>query len=128
MLTSPKVLVLDEALASVDARAEAAIKRALATWFADATVLHVAHRLSAISDVERVLVFEDGALVEDGTPAADLPNQLSPEDKEARKDELTSFFQDSATAWAENQVGKELRVIIDSSERSTVNVAGSTPS
>ena len=69
MLTSPKVLVLDEALASVDARAEA-IKRALATWFADATVLHVAHRLSAISDVERVLVFEDGALVEDGTPAA----------------------------------------------------------
>ena len=33
-------------------------------------MLHVAHRLSAISDVERVLVFEDGALVEDGTPAA----------------------------------------------------------
>ena len=35
----------------------------------DATVLHVAHRLSAIADVERVLVFEDGELVEDGSPA-----------------------------------------------------------
>ena len=33
-------------------------------------MLHVAHRLSAIADVERVLVFEDGELVEDGSPAA----------------------------------------------------------
>lgn len=69
LLRNDRVLILDEALSSVDRQAEAAIKRAIQTQFKGATVLHIAHRLSAISDVDRVLVFDAGQLVEDGTPA-----------------------------------------------------------
>ena len=68
LLRRDRVLILDEALSSVDEQAEAAIRRALQTAFRGATVLHIAHRLSAISDVDRILVLEDGAIVEDGAP------------------------------------------------------------
>lgn len=50
---------------------------------------------------------------EEGTPAAGLEAQLDEETKEARRDELVEIFQDAAVTWAEAQVGRELRVIID---------------
>ena len=56
----------------------------------------------------RQLRFERGGAfaysVEDGTPAAELPDQLDDDLKGARRDELTALFQDHAQEWAEEQV------------------------
>ena len=49
-------------------------------------------------------------------PAAEMDAQVDADTREARRDELVSLFQDRAHAWAEAQVGKELRVIIDAME------------
>ena len=68
----------------------------------------------------RELGFERGGAFsyseEEGTPAAEMEEQVEDEVREARRDELVAFFQDSAHAWAEAQVGKQLRVIIDRME------------
>jgi len=53
---------------------------------------------------------------EEGTPAAAFDDQVEEEVKQDRRDALVSLFQDHGRAWANAQVGKELRVIIDSME------------
>ena len=53
---------------------------------------------------------------EDGTPAADFEGQVDDEVKQARRDELVSMFQRAAERWAEEQVGRELRVMVDRME------------
>ena len=50
---------------------------------------------------------------EEGTPAANLDDQLDPETKERRRDELIAAFQQHAEEWANRQVGTELRVLVD---------------
>ena len=50
---------------------------------------------------------------EDGTPAAEMEGQVADETREARRDEMLAHFQDRAQAWADAQVGTQLRVIID---------------
>lgn len=69
MLTSPRVLILDEATSSMDTPSEQAVHEALATVLADRTAVVIAHRLSTVAIADRVLVIEDGAVVEDGAPA-----------------------------------------------------------
>lgn len=51
---------------------------------------------------------------EEGTPAAEFEDQIEDEIKQDRRDELVSLFQERARAWANAQVGQELRVMIDS--------------
>ena len=53
---------------------------------------------------------------EEGTSAASLPDQLPESVKEARRDELSAFFQRQAAAWAEAQVGREIKVIVDTTD------------
>jgi ribosomal protein S12 methylthiotransferase len=53
---------------------------------------------------------------EDGTPAAEMDDQIDDDVREARRDELIALFQDHASDWAEAQVGRELNVIIDRME------------
>ena len=50
---------------------------------------------------------------EDGTPAADFPEQVDPEDRQARRDELVSLQQRIGESWARQLVGTELDVLID---------------
>ncbi|MFG2296355.1 ABC transporter ATP-binding protein [Streptomyces sp. NPDC048603] len=69
MLTSPRVLILDEATSSMDAPSERAVQEALARVLAGRTAVIIAHRLSTVTIADRVLVIEDGAVVEDGSPA-----------------------------------------------------------
>ncbi|WP_375486297.1 ABC transporter ATP-binding protein [uncultured Jatrophihabitans sp.] len=68
-LADPAVLILDEATSSLDVPAERAVQRALRTVLASRTALIIAHRLSTVEIADRVLVLDDGHIVEDGTPA-----------------------------------------------------------
>jgi putative ABC transport system ATP-binding protein len=65
-VADPDVLVLDEATSSVDALTEVRISRALARLSSGRTTIAIAHRLSTAARADRVLVLEDGRLVEDG--------------------------------------------------------------
>jgi ATP-binding cassette, subfamily B, bacterial len=67
-LANPAVLILDEATSSIDIPSERLVQRALRTILADRTALIIAHRLSTVEVADRVLVMEDGQIVEDGTP------------------------------------------------------------
>jgi len=63
----PRVLILDEATSSIDTATEALIQDALHVLMAGRTVLAVAHRLSTIQDMDRILVLHRGELRESGT-------------------------------------------------------------
>jgi ATP-binding cassette subfamily B protein len=68
-LADPAVLILDEASSSLDAPMERLVQSALKTVLAHRTSLIIAHRLSTVEIADRVLVLEDGRIVEDGPPA-----------------------------------------------------------
>lgn len=68
LVREPQLLVLDDPLAAVDAGREDEILEALAANWADKTVLIVSQRLSAFRDCHRVLVLDEGRIVEEGPP------------------------------------------------------------
>nr|CAG34715.1 putative ABC transporter [Streptomyces ribosidificus] len=68
MLASPRVLILDEATSSMDTPSERAVHEALTRVLTDRTAVIIAHRLSTVAIADRVLVIEDGVVVEDGSP------------------------------------------------------------
>ena len=65
-IRNPRVLVLDEATASLDVGTEALIQEALDRLLAERTAIVIAHRLSTIRNVDRILVLKRGQLVESG--------------------------------------------------------------
>lgn len=68
-LADPSVLILDEATSSLDVPTERLVQHALGTILRDRTALVIAHRLSTVETADRVLVLDDGKVVEDGAPA-----------------------------------------------------------
>jgi ATP-binding cassette subfamily B protein len=68
LLADPAVLVLDEATSSLDVPTERAVQDALETVLTDRTALIIAHRLSTVLIADRVLVIDDGRVIEDGSP------------------------------------------------------------
>ncbi|MFJ6952764.1 ABC transporter ATP-binding protein, partial [Micromonospora aurantiaca (nom. illeg.)] len=68
-LADPRVLILDEATSSLDVPTERLVQRALHSVLRDRTALVIAHRLSTVETADRVLVLDDGRIVEDGPPA-----------------------------------------------------------
>jgi ATP-binding cassette subfamily B protein len=69
-LADPHVLILDEATSSLDIPSERLVQRALRTLLADRTAVIIAHRLSTVEIADRVLVIDDGVVVEDGSPSS----------------------------------------------------------
>ncbi|MDR3600513.1 MAG: ABC transporter transmembrane domain-containing protein [Desulfosporosinus sp.] len=67
MVGNPKILVLDEATASVDTETEEAIQTALGKMRQGRTTIAIAHRLSTIQDADLILVLHNGKIVERGT-------------------------------------------------------------
>lgn len=67
LLMNPKVLVLDDSMASVDTQTEAAIQRALALLMQGRTTFLIAQRLSTVKLADRVVVLQEGKIVEQGT-------------------------------------------------------------
>jgi ATP-binding cassette, subfamily B, bacterial len=68
-LADPAVLILDEATSSLDVPSERLVQRALRTILAERTAIIIAHRLSTVEIADRVLVLDQGEIVEDGPPA-----------------------------------------------------------
>jgi len=67
VLKDPPILILDEATSAVDNETEAAISRSLERICRDRTTLLIAHRLSTIRHADRILVLEEGRVVEAGS-------------------------------------------------------------
>ena len=67
ILSDPRILILDEATANIDTRTEVMIQDALRSLLSGRTSFVIAHRLSTIREATRILVLEDGRLVEQGT-------------------------------------------------------------
>ncbi len=66
ILADPRILILDEATSSVDTRTEVQIQQALLELMKGRTSFVIAHRLSTIRNADRVIVIEDGRIVEQG--------------------------------------------------------------
>lgn len=69
ILADRPILILDEATSSLDSKSERAIQDALHTLTLGRTSIMIAHRLSTILDADRILVFEAGCIVEEGSHA-----------------------------------------------------------
>jgi len=67
MLKEASILVLDEATSALDSESEVAIQKALESLMENKTVIAVAHRLSTLRRMDRILVIDQGEIVEDGT-------------------------------------------------------------
>ncbi|WP_039803386.1 ABC transporter ATP-binding protein [Nocardia araoensis] len=67
LLKQPRVVILDEATASLDSTSEAAVQEALSEALEGRTALVIAHRLSTIRAADQILVLEEGRIVERGT-------------------------------------------------------------
>jgi len=68
-LKDAPVLILDEATSSLDVPGEQAVQQAMRTVLAGRTAVVIAHRLSTVEIADRVLVMDQGRIVEDGRPA-----------------------------------------------------------
>jgi ATP-binding cassette subfamily B protein len=68
-IANPAVLILDEATASLDIPSERAVQHGLTTLLKGRTAIIIAHRLSTVAIADRVLVLENGQIIEDGAPA-----------------------------------------------------------
>ncbi|WP_068828446.1 ABC transporter ATP-binding protein [Pseudomonas sp. BMS12] len=66
VLAEPQVVILDEATSALDAATEYALHQALGRFLNGRTTLIIAHRLSAVKQADRVLVFDGGRIAEDG--------------------------------------------------------------
>ncbi|MFJ5713479.1 ABC transporter ATP-binding protein [Neobacillus sp. NPDC093127] len=66
MLSNPRILILDEATASIDTETEMQIQTALKTLLKDRTAIIIAHRLSTIREAKQIIVLKSGAIMEKG--------------------------------------------------------------
>ncbi|KAI8896536.1 P-loop containing nucleoside triphosphate hydrolase protein [Globomyces pollinis-pini] len=69
ILSSPKILIMDEATSSIDSESDQLIQTILKVHFKDTTVISIAHRLNTIAAFDKVLVLDDGNLMEFDSPS-----------------------------------------------------------
>lgn len=67
LLKKPKILILDDSTSAVDTKTDALIRRAFREEIPDTTKIIIAQRVSSIEDADRILVMEDGRIVQSGT-------------------------------------------------------------
>jgi subfamily B ATP-binding cassette protein MsbA len=70
LLADPKILILDEATSSLDSESEALVQSALEVLMRGRTTVVIAHRLSTVRAADRLVVVDDGRIVEEGTHEA----------------------------------------------------------
>ncbi len=69
LLSDPKILILDEATAAIDAYTESLIQEALKVLLKDRTAIIIAHRLTTVENADRIIVIDDAQIQEEGTHA-----------------------------------------------------------
>jgi ATP-binding cassette subfamily B protein len=74
VLVNPRILILDEATSSIDTRTEALVQNAIARLLKGRTSFVIAHRLSTVTQADRVLVIQQGQIVEQGTHSELIAN------------------------------------------------------
>jgi ABC-type multidrug transport system fused ATPase/permease subunit len=67
ILDDPRILILDEATSAVDTESEALIQEALDNLMKDRTTIAIAHRLSTVKNADKLIVMENGRVIEEGT-------------------------------------------------------------
>lgn len=93
ILKNAPILILDEATSSLDSKTEGLIQESLEYLMRGKTVLIIAHRLSTLLNMDRIMVFDQGSIVEDGTHDELLKNaQLY---KKLWKSQVKGFISDS---------------------------------
>lgn len=70
LVADPKILILDEATASIDSIAEEQIQQAMRVLRKGRTSIIIAHRLATVRDADRIIIVKDGRILEQGAPAA----------------------------------------------------------
>ena len=75
-LNNPPILILDEATSALDLESEAIIQEALDVLSKDRTTLIVAHRLSTITHADKIIVMQNGEIVETGTHKELIENKV----------------------------------------------------
>ena len=68
MLCLPPMLILDEATSFLDVENESKIQKALSELIKNKTVIIIAHRMRTIANADRIVVLDDGKIVEQGMP------------------------------------------------------------
>lgn len=69
MISSPRILILDEATSSIDTHTEILVQQGISALLSGRTSFVIAHRLSTIQNADRIFVIDDGGIKECGTPA-----------------------------------------------------------
>ncbi len=105
LLKDPAIVILDEATAHLDSESEQEIQVALANALSDRTALVIAHRLSTIVNADRIIVLDNGRVVDQGTHAeligrgglyADLYQTQLDQDKNRSEDDQVVFGNETA--------------------------------
>ena len=68
LIRKSKIIIMDEATSSMDLNSEQLIQKAILTILKDSTVITIVHRIKTILEYDRILVFEQGKLIEQGNP------------------------------------------------------------
>lgn len=105
IIRNNKILVLDEATANVDPHTDALIQKTIRKKFAECTVLTIAHRLHTVMDSDKILVMDDGRVVE-----FDTPYMLLQRDKSIFKEMVETTG--TATAKVLKDIAEKVRLII----------------
>jgi len=103
ILRKPSILMLDEATASIDNETDEFIQTMIRDTFKDCTILTVAHRLHTIIDSDRIVVLDDGRVIENGTPNELLKRAAIPSGKPINHEDPTSGHGAFKALWERHQ-------------------------